>query len=359
MGRFLPLHDIFNTAPGWYRGDFHAHTNFSDGFFPPPELAELGRREQLDFVAVTDHNTTEACTEFGDDPGILIIPGMEMTFAEGHFNVFGIPAPLEWYEPLRVGHHGARLGGDYATINDLLRATSGAGLLVSINHPLLEPWEWRDETAELRYVNCLEIWNDPSWPDNRTANPRAVALWTATLNDGYRITALGGSDYHRPVPPPQPPKPPDRLGLPSTYVWADQLSGAAILQGVRRGRAYVSMGPRITFEARDDEAVYQMGDDLGVTTRGIEYIARVTNADGQARARLICNGEILQEEPVVDGRAELRLQAAVQNSRGQASWWRCDVVDGDEQMLAISNPIFSGPRKTPTVRTFGELLHLL
>ncbi len=82
-------------------------------------------------------------------------------------------------------------------------------------------------------IICLEIWNGPSWPDYRQANPEAVDLGTDWLNAGYRITAIDGSDYHHPVPAPEPPKPPDRLGLPSTYVYAEHLSGGAILAGLR------------------------------------------------------------------------------------------------------------------------------
>ena len=35
----LSLHAIHNPRPGWYRGDFHCHTLYSDGVLTPPELA--------------------------------------------------------------------------------------------------------------------------------------------------------------------------------------------------------------------------------------------------------------------------------------------------------------------------------
>ena len=45
----------------------------------------------------------------------------------------------------------------------------------------------------LDHLDALEIWNDPTWPDNAWANPGAVDYWTRLLNAGYRITALDGA----------------------------------------------------------------------------------------------------------------------------------------------------------------------
>ncbi len=42
-------------------------------------------------------------------------------------------------------------------------------------------------------------------------------------------------------------KPPERLGEPSTYVYASELSAEAILQGIALGWVCVSMGARLYF----------------------------------------------------------------------------------------------------------------
>jgi len=75
----LSLSQVLNPEAGWYRGDFHAHTNASDGVYPPATLAGIARAEGLDFVAITDHNTIEALSELSQRPGLLIIPGVEVT----------------------------------------------------------------------------------------------------------------------------------------------------------------------------------------------------------------------------------------------------------------------------------------
>ena len=42
----------------WLAGDFHSHTVHSDGVLSVGGLAALAASRGLDFLAVTDHNTT-------------------------------------------------------------------------------------------------------------------------------------------------------------------------------------------------------------------------------------------------------------------------------------------------------------
>lgn len=352
----LALNKILNPQPGWYRGDFHCHTNHSDGVHPPPELVEVAKREGLDFFAITDHNAISAYGEFGE-AGLLVLPGVEATYKRGHWNIFGLTEAGEWLRQIcRPVSEAPQPDDPFPTVNALLRQAASLGLLNSINHPLLAPWAWEFPETELRYVHCLEIWNDPSWPDNERDNPRALALWTRLLNAGWRLTALGGSDYHRPHPPAGQNKPAERLGVPSTYVYAENLSGAAILAAVRARRVYVSMGPRLTFAARLDGMTYDLGADLGDVSGRLAVGATVTECAVPARAQLVRNGEPLAETEVVNG--SVALSAGVPVHAGERAWLRFDVYDHAGRMLAITNPIFTGPPAQPAPATFGEILSL-
>src|SRR5262249_25883802 len=132
------------------------------------------------------------------------------------------------------------------------------------------------------------------WPDNRIGNPLATEMWTRWLNAGHRITAIGGSDYHRPVNKAGDNKPPDRLGSPRTYVYAKEISGAAILDGLRRRQVYVSMGAQVEFSARHNDISYTIGADLGVQNGTVVLTGQVA-ACGHGVARLLANGKIVQE----------------------------------------------------------------
>lgn len=349
----LSLTDILNPRPGWYRGDFHAHTDFSDGVLPPPRLAALARAEGLDFFAITDHNTVSAYPHFGADAGLLIIPGIEVTFKEGHFNVFGIDRDLEWLQHVCAGQITlSALPGAYAQANDLLREIAAHNLLISINHPLLAPWAWRFQGTDLALVHCLEIWNDPSYPDNVRDNPRAVELWTSWLNAGRRLTAIGGSDFHRPLPKPGENKPAERLSRPSTYVYADNLSGAAILDGLRRHKVIVSMGPQVTFQAKLDGSTYEIGDEIPGTASAVTLSATVSDCQLAARARILRNGEIIAQESVRNGAVTLTFADSL--PPGFSGWYRLDVVEPSGLIQAITNPIFIGPARPPQSSTIPD-----
>jgi len=64
------------------RGDFHLHTNASDGKLSPKELIHEASMSGLDIIAITDHDTTlnvdEAIRE-GISENIRVIPGIELS----------------------------------------------------------------------------------------------------------------------------------------------------------------------------------------------------------------------------------------------------------------------------------------
>jgi hypothetical protein len=348
----LPLNKVHNPRPGWYRGDFHCHTLHSDGVLTPPELAQLGQTEKLDFFAITDHNTLQAYEGFGANPGLLVIPGIEVTYKGGHFNVFGIEQTEDWLAQMDY-IPAPRAEDKYNSLTALMARTASLGLLNSINHPRLAPWAWEFPDTELRHLHCLEIWNDPSWPDNQRDNPRAIELWTEWLNDGWRITGIGGSDFHRPQPPAGQNKPAERLGQPTTHVYAENLSGQAILAAVRQRRAWVSMGgTQAAFQAQVNGQAYDIGAEVGPQTGAIELRAAVTACPDSARAQIVRNGAVVAEAAVTGGAAEVRFAEAL--NPAQPVWYRFDVYGDDGLMRAITNPIFAGTPRAPSRRTYGE-----
>ncbi|MFT5871759.1 MAG: putative metal-dependent phosphoesterase TrpH [Clostridium sp.] len=64
------------------RGDFHLHTNASDGKLSPKELIYTAFINGLDIIAITDHDTTlnvEEAIREGISKNIRVIPGIELS----------------------------------------------------------------------------------------------------------------------------------------------------------------------------------------------------------------------------------------------------------------------------------------
>ena len=330
---------VFNPEPGWYAGDFHLHSNASvDGENSTAELAELARDEGLDFLVLTDHNTIDGFSEIDENINFAFIPGIEVTLSKGHFNVFGMGGWRPWMEEICVTQKALPLPDKYQKVSDLMGLIAQEGLIVSINHPLLHPWEWLFKKTALSYVHCIELWNDLYWPDNAIANPKTVDLWTGWLNAGVKVVAVGGSDYHY-LPKPEKGLPGERLGQPTTYVYAKELSAPGILEGARRGRAVVSRGPQINLQASLEGEKFNIGDDIGEQDGEVEFTAKIDKLTDIAQARLVRNGQVMAREQLNEGERSLQFRSEV--DRTSSSWYRLDVVNDKGQALAITNPIFT------------------
>jgi predicted metal-dependent phosphoesterase TrpH len=84
--------------------DLHCHSRFSaDGVAEPEALVAEARAKGLNGFAITDHNTS-ACVDYFEQhgfltrdglpvDGLLIIPGQEITTAEGHLLALGVRLP--------------------------------------------------------------------------------------------------------------------------------------------------------------------------------------------------------------------------------------------------------------------------
>ena len=87
-----------------YRLDLHCHSWFSgDGVSSPEALVASAKRRGLHGFAITDHNTCDAYHYMVDHEfarrdgqpvdGFLVIPGVEVSTAEGHLLCIGATLP--------------------------------------------------------------------------------------------------------------------------------------------------------------------------------------------------------------------------------------------------------------------------
>ncbi|MEX1004746.1 MAG: CehA/McbA family metallohydrolase [Acidimicrobiia bacterium] len=323
----------------WLKGDFHAHSSLSDGVLAPRRFIEEAEREALDFFAITDHNTW-SYPDFSDSDQVLVIAGIEVTMPYGHFNVFSVDGiEPDWVPALPPPAFVERSETQKGQALDLIETIRRSGLRSSINHPLLFPWEWTDTAAPLAGFQYLEVWNDPTWPENRLANPAALDMWTQWLNAGLAVTAVGGSDFH------DPEKylrgdgftvDGHRVGVPRSYVDAAACTPQAILDAVDRGRVYVTMGPTIEFAVESEHGTVSMGDRIE-DFDGPFWIAARTWGDAELEIQVVTDGVTVARSagtnPVIEHRIDPEPNAR--------SWVRIDVV-GPDGVVAFTNPVHFG-----------------
>jgi hypothetical protein len=259
------------NGPAWYRGDLHMHTGHSDGVctsqtgasVPCPVFvtAEAAVRRDLDFIAITDHNTISQYNALRElQPyfdRLLFIPGREITTFQGHANVFGIARFVDY----RIGTPGV------PDMNAIARQVRRFGGIISINHPNAPSGEiclgcgWRpNPPADLHLFSAIEAVNGGALRGPYSG----VSYWKKQLEDGYRIAAIGGSDNHHGA---WPVSHPDSVGIPTTVVYAQNLSVPAILDGIRSGHVFIDLTGshnRILemTAAASEQAAAMMGDEL-------------------------------------------------------------------------------------------------
>src|SRR5215207_605860 len=102
----FPPKRVAGRGRAWYRGDCHVHSGRSyGGELTPEQLAAAAREIGLDFIATTEHNTSDTHGAWGPLAGddLLVILGQEVTTQTGHWLALGIDSGqvVEWRYGLR------------------------------------------------------------------------------------------------------------------------------------------------------------------------------------------------------------------------------------------------------------------
>jgi predicted metal-dependent phosphoesterase TrpH len=67
------------------KADLHVHTTYSnDSMITPKDLVYYAKKRGLNACAVTDHNSLDGAYKIAKETDFLIIPGMEVSSADGH-----------------------------------------------------------------------------------------------------------------------------------------------------------------------------------------------------------------------------------------------------------------------------------
>ncbi len=342
------LRSPLRTGPAWFRGDLHLHTGHSDGGCPSQSgkmvpcpvffTVDAAARRGLDFIAITDHNATSQYDAMRElQPyfdKVLLIPGREITTFQGHINFLGTTDFLDF-----------RLGSSQVPdMNTLLNNAQAVGGITSINHPSAPSGEicmgcgWTPASrVDMRLLTAVEAVNGGSVKSGISDIP----FWNKQLNQGCRLTGIGGSDNHRPM---QPLDQQGSIGSPTTVVFANELSTPAILAGIRAGHVFIDLAgthDRLLEEtARLGDQVVHAGDTLEASKgQPINFELRVAAATG-GKIRWRKDGEEVPQTASTDISSNDQTFSWTWASDGLRHWFRAEVVGTDGKTWLLGNPIY-------------------
>ncbi|MBV8931239.1 MAG: PHP domain-containing protein, partial [Kutzneria sp.] len=336
--RFGPAGQPFQLSPAptsaparrrgrdWYRGDGHLHTVHSDGKRTPAELVAAARAAGLDFIVSTEHNNPSASLQWGqhatDD--LLILNGEEVTTRSGHWPAWNLPVGrwIDWrYRDCQPA--------EFRRFVDEVHSVGG---LVVAAHPH-SPCVGCSFGFRYDLVDAIEVWNGPWSLDDELS----LATWDRLLRAGRWLPAVGNSDAH---------SEPQVVGLPHNVVYAQDLLGPFLFDGLKAGRNWIaeSSGVRLSMAAY---SVYADKQSAGIGERlpaqgPVEVVVEVGGAPGTTVRLVTPLGPAHLAEVPDSGAAVVRWTT----SAVESAWVRAEVrrpvptSTTLDTMVALTNPIF-------------------
>ncbi|NLC33576.1 MAG: CehA/McbA family metallohydrolase [Clostridiales bacterium] len=296
------------------RGDTHTHTVHSDGWYTVDEAIARARQDRLDYLFITDHNSMTSNAYLRSYPDLTVLPGVEVTYYDGHYNMFGLKRPVKTY-----------VANSRDEVLAIMREGKEKGALVSLNHPCDKSCGWTYGIGSDVPCDMVEIWNGPFIPYNQAS----VDLWHEQLCKGRIWPAIGGSDCHR-------AELFRNVAAPATFLYSNSRAGSDILDAMKSGHAFIGMNTSapVIYIAMGDA---RMGDIYQGAPMPLEL-----RVDGLAQGdeiRLIDQtGIIWRNKPGACWRYETSIE--VKDSIFlRVEIWR-ELFIGMTTLASISNPIY-------------------
>jgi hypothetical protein len=324
----IPVRRRFARPAGWYCGDNHVHTVYSDGTDTPAQMVEAARGEGLDWVTLTDHGVgpviQHVLTAHQEalplsEPGkFVVIPGEEFTTPNYHANIINgtvleLPtAPLQ------------------QVIDTVLKMDSESHpVTIKLNHPT---WSGTAKAADLARqlarLPLIELWNSPE--------PQATQLWWELLNNGLKVFAETSTDTHN--------RKTARLGGRRTYIYLgdEPLTAENIVKALRSGRSFLSRGALLLFTVNGTLP----GGEVALSDKPMTVRLQMLSAFPVDRIELVHNGKVVHTIPV-GGQREFLGELPLTVGEG---WLLAQAMERENPVpLAMTNPVFL--RKSQPVTT--------
>lgn len=231
----LPIkHSFFPSQGIWLKGNLHSHTTRTDGTCPPQKQIDDYHAQGYDFLAITDHNVIDS-HKLPCPPSFCLLPGWERDIPYAPtkcLHLVGLTPKDAQQQP--VVEEKRCVPGEI-TDQQLLDQMKAADQFVVLAHPIWSRME-PDEVLSLQGFDAIEVFNMGC--ERLCHAGHAEVYWDMLLRTGRRVYAVACDDTH------QKTKKSDRFGG-WIMLCAPQLAHQDILQALRQGNFYSSMGPVI------------------------------------------------------------------------------------------------------------------
>jgi hypothetical protein len=233
------------------------------------------------------------------------------------------------------------------TIDEYTRAVKNVRGVVGIAHPfefgspLCTGCYWDFKVRNWETVDYIEVWSN-LFPHSKLKNYLAFNWWTSLLNQGHRLAATAGWDWHRPEK--KPPLPPATwLGLRD-----GRIDTASVREALEMGRSFVTLGPFAGLSlAGENGQSYGLGE---IAAAG-NYRLNLTVDESRRRKiwtpfgiatktiRLVQGGNVIESLPYSPGQtiltADMRLQPGWLRLEGYG-----DYMGAEDKLLFFSSPVY-------------------
>lgn len=312
----VAIHKLFDaSARGWYSADLHHHCDQAEAVTPPEDLARSQLAAGLDFLFVSDHDTTinhPILKQLAGRRGVPFIPGIELSPSWGHFNAY----------PLNPG---AKLEIDTGTspVDAIFKEARREGAtIVAVNHPFI-PYGYFSSVDKgvapggfNKGFDLMEI-NSANAGDD----PKVLAKLAEYWNAGTRYYLTAGSDTHDVWN--------EQSGKVRAYV---HLEGPPTVQAfanaLKGGHAYVTYGPLIFPSV-------MFGTELSAA-KAHALTFDVASVAGVRRVDFVQGGKVVESRTFENTPAEAHVEFKI----GSDAKWCAVRVEDRAGRKAYSNPVW-------------------
>jgi hypothetical protein len=298
------------SAPGrFWRGNLHTHSTLSDGALEPKAVVDAYKNAGYDFMQLSEHFIGNFDFPIADTRSFRSNTFTTLIGAELHapetavgelWHIVAAGLPLD-FPKNRDGETGAQVA----------RRAHEAGAFIGIAHPAWSQLTMEDGRA-IDCAHAVEIYNHGCAIENDRGD--GWYLLDQMLTEGHRLTAFATDDAHF--------KSPDHFGG-WVHVKAESLDPDALLNSLKQGLYYSSMGPQI-------HGIEMNGKEISIACSPVDTI---TVLCGTSRTALRTG------RAITEASFDLAKLEKGWLLKKQSAWFRVVVIDNGGKR-AWSNPIW-------------------